>query len=129
MVSFAASSPKQKAGLEKFLHHYFSTWSNEEMDSYGDCFAEGAVIQFLESGKLTTKPKDIFLAEQKVYQKALHGKETVESIEIRFEPVLARAVVAWKLALESKTQRGYDHFTPMEKEGKWKIVNLVVHSK
>ena len=48
-------------------------------------------------------------------------------MDIRFESKLARVVVYWKLTAGPKTEYGYDHFTLMKHEGRWRIVNLVFY--
>jgi pyroglutamyl-peptidase len=116
------------AEVEKFVHHYFRTWSNVEMDAYADCFLNEAVIQFIDGrGQLYSQAKRPFIAEQRQVQSKNPGKETPESIEIRLEPNVARAIVYWKLTMGDRVEYGYDHFTLARQEGKWKIVNLLFY--
>jgi pyroglutamyl-peptidase len=123
-----ADDAARTAEVKKFVEHYFSTWSNVEMDAYADLFLNEAVIQFIdERGQLHSQAKRPFILEQRRVQARNPGKETPESIEIRFEPNLARAVVHWKLVMGNRVEYGYDHFTLARQEGKWKIVNLVFY--
>lgn len=117
--------------VEKFVRHYFRSWSDGDMDAYGDCFAPKAYIQYLDSDdRLTSTPRDLFVAQQRDYQKSarVRATEVPESIEIQFEAKLARAVVYWKLTAGSRTEFGYDHFTLMKQNDKWQIVNLVFYA-
>lgn len=119
---------KRTPEVKKFVEHYFSTWSNVEMDAYADCFLNDAVVQFIDQrGQLHSQTKKTFIAEQRAVQARNPGKEVPESIEITFEPNLARAVVYWKLTMGQRVDYGYDHFTLARQQGKWKIVNLVFY--
>ena len=51
-----------------------------------------------------------------------------ESVEVRLEGRLAHAVVFWKLTSGRALQKGYDHFTLLKREGKWRIVNLTFYA-
>ncbi len=116
------------AEVKKFVEHYFSTWSNVEMDAYADCFLNEAVIQFIDArGQLHSQPKRPFIAEQRQVQSKNPGKETAETIEIRLEPNVARAIVYWKLTMGDRVEYGYDHFTLARQDGKWRIVNLLFY--
>ncbi len=116
--------------VEKLIRHYFATWSKQDMEGYGACFADGASIQLLDSqGKVTTFALAPFLANQRqAHCTARHRQtETPESIDIRFEARLARVVVYWKLTSGPRTEYGYDHFTLVKSKGGWRIVNLVFY--
>lgn len=116
------------AEIEKFVHHYFRTWSDVEMDAYADCFLNEAVIQFIDGrGQLHSQAKRPFIAEQRQVQSKNPGKETAETVEIRLEPNVARAIVYWKLTMGNRVEYGYDHFTLARQDGKWKIVNLLFY--
>ena len=99
------------------------------MDAYADGFLPEATIQFIDpKGTVQTQTAKVFLSEQRRYQSQRPAKEAPLSIDIRFEEKLARAVVFWQLddsAGRSKT--GYDHFTLIEQNGRWKIINLVFY--
>ena len=119
---------KRAPEVKKFVERYFSTWSNNEMDAYADCFLSDAVIQFIDvKGQLQSQGKRSFIADQRTVQARSPGLEVPETIDIRFEPNLARAVVYWKLTMNKRVEYGYDHFTLARQDGKWKIVNLVFY--
>jgi pyroglutamyl-peptidase len=119
---------KRTPEVKKFVEHYFTTWSTPDIDAYADCFITDAVIQFIDPrGQLHSQGKKAFIAEQRAVQSRNPGKEVPESIDIRFEPNLARAVVYWKLTMGKRVDYGYDHFTLARQDGKWKIVNLVFY--
>lgn len=117
------------APVKQFIEKYFRTWSNVEMDAYADGFLPEATIQFIDpKGAVQTQTAKVFLSEQRRYQSQRPAKESPLSIDIRFEEKLARAVVFWQLddsAGRSKT--GYDHFTLIEQNGRWRIINLVFY--
>jgi hypothetical protein len=119
---------KRTPECKKFIELYFSSWSSNEMDVYADCFLNDAAIQFIDTrGQLHTQTKRTFIAEQRQVQSRTPGVEVPESIEIHFEPNLARAIVYWKLTMNKRVEYGYDHFTLARQDGKWKIVNLVFY--
>jgi hypothetical protein len=125
----AGGDEARTAEVKKLVETYFRSWSNREMDAYGECFLPGASIQFISpSGELDTQSMREFLANQRRYQMARPAKETPQSIDIRFEKRLARAVVYWKLDDGSGTPKyGYDHFTLVQRDGNWRIVNLAFY--
>lgn len=117
--------------VEQFVRRYFRTWSNQEMDAYGECFLPEACIQYVDAeGRLWTQSRAKFLQGQRsVHLNAPHrAVEVPESIDIRFEAQLARAVVYWKLTAGPRTEFGYDHFTLVRHDGKWRIANLVFYT-
>jgi hypothetical protein len=124
-----ASDDARLPDVKQLVEKYFRSWSNQEMDAYGECFLPGASIQFISpSGDLDTQGVREFLTNQRRYQMARPAKETPQSIDIHFEKRLARAVVYWKLDDGSGTPKfGYDHFTLVERDGKWRIVNLAFY--
>jgi hypothetical protein len=125
----AGGDEARTADVKKLVETYFRSWSNREMDAYGECFLPGASIQFISpSGELDTQSVREFLTNQRRYQMARPAKETPQSIDIRFEKRLARAVVYWKLDDGSGTPKyGYDHFTLVQRDGNWRIVNLAFY--
>jgi pyroglutamyl-peptidase len=124
----AANGPRQKE-VEELIHRYFSAWSNEDLKGYGNCFHKNACVQFIGSkGEIEHKTVPAFLTSQAaVFRASGRQTEVPESIDIRFENDLARAVVRWKLIAAGKTVFGYDHFTLAKKDGKWRVVNLVFY--
>lgn len=122
--------PRQQE-IKEFIGRYFRTWSEQDMDGYGDCFLPEAAIQFVDSrSRLTTYSRQQFVANQRDYHRTAPHKatEVAESIDIRFETKLARVVVYWKLTAGPRTELGYDHFTLIKQDGKWRIVNLVFYA-
>ena len=117
------------AEVKQFVETYFRTWSNRQMDAYADCFHSDAVIQFIDStGRVRNQTKEPFCAEQRTVQNTTPAVEVPTSMEIRFEARLARAVVAWKLTQGRRVETGYDHFTLIKQNGRWRIVNLVFYA-
>jgi pyroglutamyl-peptidase len=120
----------ERAAVEKLIENYFKSWSEQRMRDYGDCFADGAVIQEVGSGEIRTQMKDPFVTTQATYHKMAIFKavEVPVRTAITFEADLARVVVYWKLTAGPRLQYGYDHFTLIRQKGEWKIVNLVFYS-
>ena len=101
------------------------------MDAYDSCFLPEAFIQFIDDrGAVSTTGKRQFVAQQReVHRRAVERNvEVPESVDVRMEGRLAHAVVFWKLTSGAKIQKGYDHFTLLKREGKWRIVNLVFYA-
>jgi pyroglutamyl-peptidase len=126
----AADTNPELPAVEKLIKHYFLSWSEQRMKDYGDCFADGAVVQEISrGGEIYTQNKVPFVAGQAAYHKSATHKavEVPVKTEIRFEADLARAVVYWKLTAGPRLQYGYDHFTLIKQGDEWKIVNLVFY--
>ena len=124
------NSEEERGVVEELIVEYFKSWSEQRMDDYGDCFADGAVIQEVGSGRVNTQLKDPFVKGQRNYHQTAIWKavEVPVRTAITMEADLARVVVYWKLSAGPRQQYGYDHFTLMKQKGKWKIINLVFYS-
>jgi pyrrolidone-carboxylate peptidase len=126
----SAADPRT-AQVKELITRYFLTWSSQDMRGYNDCFLPDAAIQFIDPrGAVTTTLRQQFIeAQRDVHLRSPQRMvEVPESIDVRFEEKLARAVVAWKLTAGTRIDRGYDHFTLARIDGRWKIVNLVFYS-
>jgi hypothetical protein len=117
--------------VQQLVDRYFKSWSSQDIARYGQCFMPQAVVQLIDPrGQLASIPLTPFLKSQ---QEAQHNAaqpmtETAESVDIHFEGELARVVVHWKLIDGARTETGYDHFTLMHTEGKWRIANLIFYT-
>lgn len=141
MITYAAPAPQaaaeaeatadsREAEVRQLLDRYFKSWSNEDLLRYGQCFMPQAAVQMIDpAGRLVTMPLEPFLRSQHEAQQAAPNRltETAESMEIRFDAELAHALVYWKLVDGERTEYGYDHFTLMKSDGKWRIANLVFY--
>jgi pyroglutamyl-peptidase len=119
------------ADVRAFVERYFRSWSDQDMDAYDSCFLPEAYIQFIDDrGGVSTTGKRQFVAQQReVHRRAeVKNVEVPESVDVRMEGRLAHAVVFWKLTSGARIQKGYDHFTLLKREGRWKIVNLVFYA-
>ena len=124
----AAAADPREAELQATVQHYFRTWSNVQMDAYEECFLREACIQYVDDrGNVFSRATDRFFTEQRSAQRRSPGTEVPLSIKITFEAKLARAVVYWKLTNGKRVEFGYDHFTFMQRDGKWRILNLVFY--
>jgi pyroglutamyl-peptidase len=120
----------QEKAIRDLIDRYFSTWSAQDIDRYGQCFMPQAAIQLVnKEGGLVTMPLRQFLSTQREAHKdsAERMKETPESVEVRFEANLARVIVFWKLTVGEREETGYDHFTLMQSGGQWRIANLIFY--
>lgn len=119
------------ADVRAFVEHYFRSWSDQDMDAYDACFLPESFVQYIDDrGTITITDKRRFVASQReVHRRSPERNiEVPESVEVRMEGRLAHAVVFWKLTSGARVQKGYDHFTLMRREGKWRIVNLVFYA-
>jgi hypothetical protein len=126
-----AAEDATKAEVQQLIDRYFRSWSSQDMDRYGQCFMPQAAIQLIdEAGQLHTMPLAPFLrSQQDAHRQAANRMtETAESVAIRFDANLAHALVYWKLVDGQRTEYGYDHFTLMKSDGKWRIANLVFYT-
>lgn len=127
----AASADPREQDVRRLIERYFKSWSSRDLQRYGECFMPQAAVQLLGGdGRLATMPLGPFLKTQKLAheQAAKPMVETPESIDIRFEAKLARAVVKWKLVDGGRGDQGYDHFTLVETPAGWRIANLIFYS-
>ena len=126
----AAADPQEKE-VRELLDRYFASWSNQDLVRYGQCFMPQAAIQLIDPNRgLITMPLAPFLQSQQQAHQASPNKmtETPETIKIRFDADLAHALVYWKLVDGERLEYGYDHFTLMKSDGKWRIANLVFYA-
>jgi hypothetical protein len=126
----AAADPRRE-GVQQLIDRYFHSWSSQDINRYGQCFMPAAVVQFIDAdGRLVSMSLGQFLrGQQEAHRKAAQPMtETAESVDIRFEAELARVVVHWKLVNGAKVETGYDHFTLMRSDGKWRIANLIFYA-
>jgi hypothetical protein len=124
----AQKDDPRTAEVKQFVDGYFRSWSSRQMDAYADCFHSDAIIQFVDAnGRVRNQAKDPFCAEQRKVQSTSPAEEFPTSMEIRFEAKLARAVVGWKLTQGRRVETGYDHFTLIKLNGRWRILNLTFY--
>jgi hypothetical protein len=126
-----AVNDAQREEVRQLIDRYFRTWSNQDMERYGQCFVPQAAVQLIDdNGQLTTMPLTPFLkGQQEAHRRSANRMvEAPESVEIRFDAKLAHALVYWKLVDGPRIEYGYDHFTLMRSEGKWRIANLVFYT-
>jgi hypothetical protein len=120
----------QEREVRELIDRYFSSWSKRDLDAYGQCFMPQAAVQMIDpQGQLVTMALGPFLRSQQEAHRQAKNRltETAEGVEVRFEAKLARVVVYWKLVDGDRTEYGYDHFTLMRTEGKWRIANVVFY--
>ncbi|MCC6493363.1 MAG: nuclear transport factor 2 family protein [Pirellulales bacterium] len=126
----AVSDPRE-AEVRQLVDRYFRTWSAQDIPRYGQCFAAQAVVQMIDSsGELTTMPLAPFLrSQQEAHRRAAAPMtEAPESIEVRFDAKVAHALVYWKLVEGDRLQYGYDHFTLIRQQDKWRIAHLLFYA-
>ena len=122
--------PREKE-VRELIDRYFKSWSNQDLVRYGQCFMPQAAIQMIDPHRgLITMPLTPFLQSQQQAHQASPNKmnETPESVKIRFDANLAHALVYWKLVDGERLEYGYDHFTLMKSDDKWRIVNIVFYA-
>lgn len=127
----APDAAVREKDVRAFVERYFKVWSEQDMGGYDDCFMTDAVVQHVDGqGQLFSIARPQFVASQREAHRRSASRmvEVPESIEIRFEQQLARAVVYWKLTAGARVQKGYDHFTLKLDRGRWRIANLLFYS-
>ncbi len=118
--------------IKAFLDHYFSSWSNGDMDAYKNCFHPKATIVFLDQANAphAFPSIEVFIRTQE----EAHQKSLVKMREIPMEKRItiagkaSQATVRWKLFKGLQTVTGTDLFTLVLTAGEWKILHLVVQN-
>jgi hypothetical protein len=128
----AAERERARAEIQKLMETYFRSWSDQDLETYGDCFLKGAVIQYvsIDGEVLDVDLRDEFVAEQrKAHQDSPERmRESPERIDIHFEGRIARVAVQWRLEAGARRVYGYDHFTLMRRDGRWRIATLLFYA-
>ena len=128
----APSTPRAKEEVTAFLHHYFKTWSDQDMDGYAACFHETARITWLPEGKGEPRFDSLsdFLHGQRLsHQTAAEPmRETADHIEILMDDRAALARVQWTLVKGNNRTTGIDHFSLAHTPSGWRITHLLVYS-
>lgn len=127
-----ADQDRARAEIQKLVDTYFQSWSDQDLKTYGECFLEGAVIQYLsaDGAVLDVSLRDEFLAGQKKAHQASpeRMREFPEKTEIHFVGRVAQVAVRWRLEAGPKRVFGYDHFTLVRRNGQWRIATLVFYA-
>jgi hypothetical protein len=116
--------------VSRLIDTYFQTWSDQDMDGYGECFAEEAVIVYVTpEGKLERQDLAPFLqGQRRAHLASPHPmREMPTSREISSSGTVCQAKVGWRLVAGSRTETGYDFFTFARTNGQWRIAALVFH--
>lgn len=120
------------ADVERFLHHYFQSWSEADMPAYGRLFHEQAVIHAIDGNdRLSRLDRDQFLRQQAdAHARApVRMTETMESFRVVARPRAAQVTVDWRLVIGPRQSTGIDHFTLLrDAHGDWKIVGLLFYA-
>ncbi len=118
-----APSPRTEE-IRKFIDTYFTSWSTQDMATYGRTFHSRACIWFTDQGPMQKEP---FLESQrKAHAASTHRmKEIPLNTEITVKGDLAHVNVHWELDRGTERVRGYDFFTLVFVEGRWQIIALV----
>ena len=125
--------PAEAERLEAFLDRYFTSWSEQDMEAYRDCFHPRATIHHIDAaGRVTMQRLDDFIAGQR----AGHARSPVRMIEVplwhRVEPGLQalQVHVRWHLAAGEREVLGRNHYT-LQRGGEhgFQIINLVFYGE
>jgi hypothetical protein len=126
--SHGDTSEKYKIG--KLIDLYFSSWSEQNMEAYRNCFHPDAVVQFVGGNSvITTYNLSSFIEEQTAIQRysTIKMKEVPLSKSIYVEGGNAHVIVKWKLFKDTFAETGYDHFVLLRVKNEWKIIYLTFH--
>lgn len=126
----AAPSEGKDAEVRTFLEHYFSSWSAQDMDGYGHCFADQARITYLGgSGQADVQGVIDFVHGQRLahQQSSVRMNEKPLAMKIQGDDRVKQAAVTWLLKTGAKETRGTDFFTLQHDASGWKIISLVFY--
>jgi len=139
LLSCVRDEPAKRGGdlgveseIHDFVDQYFSTWSDQKMYEYRELFLPDAVVHFKSvEGKLTTYGREDFVQGQV----AAHQRSPERMREIPLETkMLASAdgrsvlvTVRWKLFRGEEEDTGYDHFTLVRDDRRWRIAYLLFY--
>jgi hypothetical protein len=131
LTSCSKSASADEAEVRSFLESYFSTWSVQEMDRYGECFHPQARITYVaKNGQTKTDGLTDFLHGQKLAhaQSTVAMSESPTDMKITFDSRVTAAIVRWKLTKGAEIVTGTDFFTLIKTETGWKIMSLVFYN-
>jgi hypothetical protein len=132
-LSGCVSKSPQEEVIRETLTAYFKFWSQRQHEQYAGCFHPLAKIFYMDqSQKISSASLTEFLYQQKI---SLLNDSTMKEYPLDFEVMLqdngALAKVKWQLDKGAPTQssheQGYDLFTLINHEGKWKIISLLFY--
>lgn len=126
----ASPSDGNDGEVRTFLEHYFSSWSAQDMDAYGHCFADQARITYLDAGGHADVQGVIdFVHGQRLahQQSSERMNEKPLEMKIQGDNRIKQAAVTWVLKKGSQETRGTDFFTLQHDANGWKIISLVFY--
>lgn len=128
----SARDTHSQDSINAFLNHYFSVWSNGDMDAFKNCFHPQAAIVFLDRANEThaSLPLVAFIrTQEEAHQRSVvKMRETPLNKQIMIAGDLSQATVRWKLFKGYQTITGVDLFTLVFTSGEWKILHLTVRN-
>lgn len=131
LTSCTKSANADEVAVRSFLESYFSTWSVQMMDRYGECFDPRARITYVgKDGTVQTDGVTDFLHGQKLAhaQSKVPMSESPTEMKITYDSRVTIASVRWKLTKGSEIVTGTDCFTLIKTEKGWKIISLVFYN-
>jgi len=115
--------------LEPFLNAYFSSWSDNDMQGYRNCFHTSATVVHVARGQVnTTVGLDAFITQQANHIASLDHPVSERMVSFTANEDIQGSTVMTRWVYEGKneTYTGVDHFTLIrDAVGAWKIVSLV----
>jgi hypothetical protein len=121
----ASSDPdSERPSVAAFVDEYFGSWSRQDLEGYGRCFHPNARIWLGDGNAMNLAP---FLESQRL----AHANSSQPMTEYPLDwdyavrGRLATVWVHWQLEKGTERQRGYDFFTLIRVDGKWRIMSLV----
>jgi len=121
----------EEPAVRAFLTRYFSTWSSQDMEGYGDCFHESARITYLpDTGPPRTDTLTDFLYGQRMGHKTSPDpmSEVADTMHIQMDGRAAIARVSWTLTKAQQKTTGIDHFSLIKTPAGWKIIHLLFYA-
>jgi len=119
---------KDHDALDEFVKRYFSTWSARDIDGYGRCFHPNARVWFGTASSMAL-PDFLEMQARAHADSPVRLAEDPLSWEGNVNNGLAHVRVHWELHRGTQNVRGYDYFTLVLSESRWKIMALIFNQE
>jgi hypothetical protein len=129
-ISFFASAQTGADSIKTVVNNLFTAMKNSDGEGIKKCFADGAVLQTIVTGKenKTTVENDSVATFARIVQSLPKGDgdERVVFDNIHIDGPMAAVWAPYKFYYKGQFSHcGVDHFVMIKQEGEWKIQYLV----
>ncbi len=124
MPAPAAPRTPEEAAIEGLIATYFRSWSSRDLESYAGCFHPNARIWY--EGREPLALSEFLQTQERAHATSpLPMREWAADSGITVKDGLASVWVRWELERGKERKRGWDFFTLIHEEGRWRILSLV----